>query len=142
MVKFTRWLIALPLLASANSVNTAVESRQNAFEAIESLVDEAEDLLDAREIKWQKLLAVSAQLNAQGDIVLNAFPRGSHQNSRAKPRIWEKWGHFEGMMSQMDQGFKLLHKGSETQNTRLALQGLEAAADTCRSCHRSYRSFW
>ncbi|KZN53812.1 hypothetical protein N474_19770 [Pseudoalteromonas luteoviolacea CPMOR-2] len=142
MVKFTQWIIALPLLASAQSVNTTVESRQNAFESIETLVDEAEDLLDSREVKWQKLLAVSAKLNVQGEIVLNAFPQGSHQNSRAKSRIWERWGHFESMMSQMDQGFKTLKKGSESQDARMALRGLETAADTCRDCHRSYRSFW
>ncbi|MFS1495331.1 cytochrome c [Vibrio lentus] len=45
-------------------------------------------------------------------------------------------------MLQMNQGFTELQQASIEQDLSNAERGLDAANNTCRACHRTYRSRW
>ena len=119
-----------------------IEQRQHAFTQIETLIEKAGDTLDGNDTNWQTLKETSLELTAHSQSLLTLFPEGSHEGSKAKESVWRQPEKFHRLLTQMDQGFQELFQGSQQGDVSLAESGLEAAQDTCKSCHRSYRSRW
>lgn len=129
-------------LSSSQDLVSQIEARQNAFEKIEILSKQASNLLNGNESDWQALEQVGKELTRNSAQLHVAFPVGSQENSKAKQEVWSKPDNFNHLMVEMDNGFIELYRGVQAQNAPEAEQGLEKAQDTCRSCHRAYRSRW
>ncbi len=134
--------IALSMIsfAQANDYSLQIKERQNAFEQVESLSDDAEDLID--DANWRELEKVSQSLSQHSHKLLNLFPQGSQEGSKAKKSVWSNPQKFNTLLTQMDDGFQELYQASLQQEKAMAVRGLDRAQDTCNSCHRSYRSRW
>ncbi|AIS57586.1 c-type cytochrome [Vibrio coralliilyticus] len=134
--------VVLPLTAIAQDFSQQITERQNAFEDIESTSKLVNKTLNGRDTDWSKLENQSQKLANHSQTLLTLFPQGSHVDSKAKPEIWSKPDKFNQLLTQMDQGFQDLYQASQNKDIKMAESGLESAQDTCRSCHRSYRSRW
>ncbi|AIW20841.1 cytochrome c [Vibrio coralliilyticus] len=134
--------VVLPLTAIAQDFSQQITERQNAFEDIESTSKLVNKTLNGRDTDWSKLENQSQKLANHSQTLLTLFPQGSHIDSKAKPEIWSKPDKFNQLLTQMDQGFQDLYQASQNKDIKMAESGLESAQDTCRSCHRSYRSRW
>ncbi|NOI74550.1 cytochrome c [Vibrio coralliilyticus] len=134
--------VVLPLTAIAQDFSQQITERQNAFENIESTSKLVNKTLNGRDTDWNKLENQSQKLANHSQTLLTLFPQGSHVDSKAKPEIWSKPDKFNQLLTQMDQGFQDLYQASQNKDIKMAESGLESAQDTCRSCHRSYRSRW
>ncbi|WP_099607970.1 c-type cytochrome [Vibrio coralliilyticus] len=134
--------VVLPLTAIAQDFSQQITERQNAFEGIESTSKLVNKTLNGRDTDWSKLENQSQKLANHSQTLLTLFPQGSHVDSKAKPEIWSKPDKFNQLLTQMDQGFQDLYQASQNKDIKMAESGLESAQDTCRSCHRSYRSRW
>lgn len=119
-----------------------IEQRQDAFTQVETLVEKANDTLDGNGTNWLALEETSLKLTTHSQALLTLFPSGSQEGSKAKETVWSQPEKFNRLLGQMDQGFQELYRGSQSSDVSLAESGLEAAQDTCKSCHRSYRSRW
>lgn len=139
-------LVAISLIAStsavANTHQNVVEQRQQGFELIDTNIEQLEDELEEANVDWLRVKQLAKDNQQLSEQMLELFPHGSTDDSRAKKRIWDDWSKFEGMLSQMDQGFTQLYQAAEMEQLSTARQGLERAEDTCSSCHRKYRSLW
>lgn len=134
--------VVLPLTAIAQDFSQQIKERQNTFEDIESTSKLVNKTLNGRDTDWSKLENQSQKLANHSQTLLTLFPQGSHVDSKAKPEIWSKPDKFNQLLTQMDQGFQDLYQASQNKDIKMAESGLESAQDTCRSCHRSYRSRW
>ncbi|MDN3617601.1 c-type cytochrome [Vibrio gallaecicus] len=119
-----------------------VEQRQHAFKQIETFVDKADDTLNGSDTDWAALSSISLNLANHSQELMTIFPAGSQEGSKAKDTVWTKPEKFNQLMKQMNEGFAKLHQASKRSDVSLAELGLETAQDTCKSCHRSYRSRW
>ncbi|WP_135382828.1 cytochrome c [Vibrio tasmaniensis] len=119
-----------------------IEQRQYAFTQVETLIEQAKDLLDGNDTSWQVLEETSLELTAHSELLLTSFPVGSQEGSKAKESVWSEPEKFQRLLSQMNQGFQELYQGSQQGDVSLVESGLKAAQATCKSCHRSYRSRW
>ncbi|MGB1321410.1 MAG: c-type cytochrome [Vibrio gallaecicus] len=119
-----------------------VEQRQHAFKQIETFVDKADDTLSGSDTDWAALNSISLNLANHSQELMTLFPAGSQEGSKAKDTVWTKPEKFNQLMKQMNEGFAKLHQASKQSDVSLAELGLETAQDTCKSCHRSYRSRW
>ncbi|MDH5886479.1 cytochrome c [Vibrio splendidus] len=127
---------------SSQDHSNQIEQRQHAFAQVETLVEKANDTLDGDDTHWQTLEDMSFELTTHSQALLTLFPLGSQEGSKAKESVWSEPEKFNRLLTQMDQGFQELYRGSQSSDVSLAESGLEAAQDTCKSCHRSYRSRW
>lgn len=134
--------VVLPLTAIAQDFSQQITERQNAFEGIESTSKLVSKTLNGGDTDWSKLESQSQKLANHSHALLTLFPQGSHVDSKAKPEIWSKPDKFNQLLTQMDQGFQDLYQASQNKDIKMAESGFESAQDTCRSCHRSYRSRW
>ena len=135
-------LVLLPLVAKAHDFNAEIQQRQEAFSTIETISEQAESTIDGADTDWKELSKLSNKLSQHSSALFTLFPEGSQKDSKAKESVWKKSEKFNALLSQMDSGFEQLNRASREQNVDLAEAGLESAQDTCRSCHRSYRSRW
>ncbi|KJG55837.1 cytochrome C [Photobacterium kishitanii] len=131
-----------PLFAGAQALDSEIKQRQQVFSNIEILSEQAEELIDDKNTNWAKLEQVSREIKQQSFLLLDLFPQGSQQGSKAKQAVWNKPQKFSAQLKQMIIGFEQLNQASQERNMHLAGQGMESAQSTCRSCHRSYRSRW
>ena len=127
---------------SSQDHSNQIEQRQHIFTQVETLVEKANDTLDGDDTHWQTLEDTSFELTTHSQALLTSFPLGSQEGSKAKESVWSDPEKFNRLLTQMDQGFQELYQGSQQGDASLAESGLEAAQDTCKSCHRSYRSRW
>lgn len=132
----------LAFTASSQDFNSQIKTRQDAFENIEDALEVAEELAEESAKNWSELARTSRKLSNLGHTLLSAFPKGSHNDSRAEVEIWEQPEKFNRLLSQLNSGFDTMKKASEQQDVQLLEQGIEQAESTCKSCHKSYRSFW
>nr|WP_253825703.1 cytochrome c [Vibrio sp. RE86] len=130
----------MPLCAFAQQ--STIEQRQNAFNEIDSVTKQSEKLLSQSDINWLLLGESSKTLKEHSHALLSLFPEGSQQGSKAKASVWNSPEKFQQLLAQMDQGYQTLYQASLEQDLSKAERGLEQAQNTCRGCHRSYRSRW
>ena len=134
--------LLLPCFAWANNSSTVIDSRQQAFSNIEQQLEKAEDTLDGKETNWGEITAIATKLQSASETLKHSFPQGSQTDSKASEKIWQDPEQFQQLMTKMDQGFIELYQASEQQNPSMAEEAIDSAQDTCRSCHRNYRSRW
>eukprot|EP01029_Cantina_marsupialis_P016140 TRINITY_DN357_c0_g7_i1.p4 TRINITY_DN357_c0_g7~~TRINITY_DN357_c0_g7_i1.p4 ORF type:complete len:141 (+),score=13.38 TRINITY_DN357_c0_g7_i1:104-526(+) len=132
-------LIAVPM--STIAATEAVDNRQQAFSSIEKLNKQVSSQLGNRNTDWQKVEGLSDNLVEHGLILTNSFAV-SDKGGKAKDAVWSKPEKFNQLMLQMNQGFIELQQASLEQNKSKAERGLDSANNTCRACHRTYRSRW
>ncbi|WP_261885520.1 c-type cytochrome [Vibrio pomeroyi] len=132
-------LIAVPVMAIA--ATEVVNNRQQAFSSIEKLNKQVSSELGNRNTDWKKVEELSESLVEHG-IVLNSSFAESDTGGKAKETVWSKPEKFNQLMLQMNQGFTELQQASIEQDLSKAKRGLDAANNTCRACHRTYRSRW
>ncbi|WP_045414992.1 c-type cytochrome [Vibrio owensii] len=147
-MKKTLALIALlPTICVSTTVfaqdfSAQIETRQNAFEQIESLSKQADKTLKGSNTDWHALEQIGVELTRHSAQLQQAFPEGSQAESKAKKEVWSKPDNFNRLMLQMDEGFAQLYQAAQNQQVSSAEAGLKQAQSTCRSCHRAYRSRW
>lgn len=132
--------LLLPCFVWASSHSATVDNRQQAFSSIEEQLDAASDLIDGKDTDWTQLESTATQLLAASETLKHSFPQGSSEGSKASEKIWQDPAKFQQLMMQMDQGIAQLYQASQQRDTSMAEDGIDKAEDTCRSCHRSYRS--
>ena len=132
-------LIAVPVMAIA--ATEAVNNRQQAFSSIEKLNKQVSSELGNRNTDWKKVEELSGSLVEHGIVLNNSFSE-SDTGGKAKETVWSKPEKFNQLMLQMNQGFTELQQASIEQDLSNAERGLDAANNTCRACHRTYRSRW
>lgn len=139
-------LVAAALLlttsAVASSHQAVIEQRQHGFEAIDEQAEQIERELKADKIDWLRVQELAENNQGLSENLLGQFPQGSAEDSRAKDKIWTERTEFDGLLKQMEQGFGELYQAAGAGQFSAAKQGLKQAKDTCRACHRKYRSFW
>lgn len=135
-------LFALPALAVAQTNIDPIDQRQKAFSQIEDVAKQANKTLNGASTDWALLIEQSETLYKNSHTLSSLFPEGSDTGSKAKSDIWLKPEKFEQLLAQMDEGFEALYFASKNQDHKRAQQGLDSAEQTCRNCHRSYRSRW
>ena len=135
-------LVIMPLTTAAQNFNIQIDKRQNTFKEIETISKQVDRMLSGNKTNWEELENQSQKLTAHSTALLSLFPPGSQAGSKAKSEIWSKPGKFNQLLTLMDLGFKELYQASKTKNIELAKVGLAHAQNTCRNCHRSYRSHW
>ena len=134
-------LMTLPLSVHAEDFGADINKRQNAFDNIETISEQVEYTMDGQDTDWAKLETQSKSLATYSDSLLALFPQGSHSgDTKAKLEIWSKPQKFNQLLQQMDKGFQDLYQASQLKDIQMAEAALESAQDTCRGCHRSYRS--
>ncbi|NVN83913.1 MULTISPECIES: cytochrome c [unclassified Vibrio] len=132
-------LIAVPVMAIA--ATEVVNNRQQAFSSIKKLNKQVSSELGNRNTDWKKVEELSESLVEHG-MVLNSSFAESDAGGKAKETVWSKPEKFNQLMLQMNQGFTELQQASVEQDLSKAERGLDAANNTCRACHRTYRSRW
>ena len=132
-------LISVPVMAIA--ATEAVNNRQQAFSSIEKLNKQVSSELGNRNTDWKKVEELSGSLVEHGVVLSNSFSE-SDTGGKAKEAVWSKPEKFNQLMLQMNQGFTELQQASIEQDLSKAERGLDAANNTCRACHRTYRSRW
>ena len=132
-------LISVPVMAIA--ATEAVNNRQQAFSSIEKLNKQVSSELGNRNTDWKKVEELSGSLVEHGIVLNNSFSE-SDTGGKAKETVWSKPEKFNQLMLQMNQGFTELQQASIEQDLSKAERGLDAANNTCRACHRTYRSRW
>ncbi|MBU2910685.1 cytochrome c [Vibrio splendidus] len=145
MKKFTIALIialptiALPMISAAAA--DVVNNRQQAFSSIEEVSKQVDSELNNSDVDWLKVGELSDMLVEHGDVLNASFAKGD-TGGKAKKEIWSKPEKFNQLMLQMNQGFAELYQASVEQDLSSAEQGLDSVNNTCKGCHRTYRSRW
>ncbi|PTO74511.1 c-type cytochrome [Vibrio splendidus] len=145
MKKFTIALIialptiALPMISIAAA--DVVNNRQHAFSSIEEVSKQVDSELNNSDVDWLKVGELSDMLVEHGTVLNGSFAE-SDTGGKAKKEIWSKPEKFNQLMLQMNQGFAELYQASVEQDLSSAEQGLDSANNTCKGCHRTYRSRW
>ncbi|MFA0225729.1 cytochrome c [Vibrio splendidus] len=145
MKKFTIALIialptiALPMISIAAA--DVVNNRQQAFSSIEEVSKQVDSELNNSDVDWLKVGELSDMLVEHGDVLNGSFAEGD-TGGKAKKEIWSKPEKFNQLMLQMNQGFAELYQASVEQDLASAEQGLDSVNNTCKGCHRTYRSRW
>ena len=143
-MKYKLYLLGLllPGFTWANNSSTVIENRQQAFSTIEKQLENASDIIDGKGTNWGELGTVASKLQSASETLKHSFPEGSQPGSKSSDKIWQDPEQFQQLMTKMDQGFIELYQASEQQNPSMAEEAIDSVQDTCRSCHRSYRSRW
>ena len=145
MKKFTIALIialptiALPMISIAAA--DAVNNRQQAFSSIEEVTKQVDSELNNSDVDWLKVGELSEMLVEHGTVLNVSFAEGD-TGGKAKKEIWSKPEKFNQLMLQMNQGFSEFYQASVEQDLSSAEQGLDSVNNTCKGCHRTYRSRW
>jgi len=134
--------IFVPRILIAQDFSVQIETRQSAFDQIESLSKKAGKELKGSNIDWKSLEQIGIELTRQSAQLQHAFPQGSQADTRAKKEVWDKPDNFNRLMLQMDEGFMDLYHAAQRQESSLAEEGLKQSLNACRNCHRTYRSRW
>lgn len=135
-------LLSPVALCAADSFDNEITARQAAFTQIDENSEAVEDELDSNNINWQTLEQRSAELVTASSSLKVLFPKGSHENSKAKDKIWEDAAKFNATLAKMDVQFLALNNAIKQKNSTAAEEALNLATSTCNGCHRKYRSLW
>lgn len=140
MKKLVILLWAMSASAFAQDHSAIIDQRQDAYSNIDEITEEVEFLIDGEDSDWALLEEHSLSLVNYSRSLVDAFPAGSQEGSKAKPAVWEQPEKFDKLLKQLIAGFEQFHQGALAKDADLAQAGLEQSMDTCKSCHRGYRS--
>lgn len=129
-------------VAEEGAFEREIEARKASFSQIEELSERVEIDLESDNIPWAILEANTTALLDASSSLNGLFPEGSHENSRAKQKIWHSPIEFKRGLTQMNIHFESLKTAVFQKKTDAAERALDQANDMCGSCHRKYRSWW
>ncbi|WP_019616902.1 c-type cytochrome [Psychromonas ossibalaenae] len=129
-------------LYASQDFSSEIESRQAAFSAIEEYNEQIEDVLARSDSDWVLLEKRSVELVELSNSLIQLFPSGSAENSKAKESIWKNSDDFNKKLSVMQAHYSALEQGIKSKDKSAVEKALKQVNSTCRSCHRSYRSRW
>lgn len=129
-------------VAEEGAFEREIEARKASFSQIEELSERIETDLESDDIPWPILEANTTALLDASSSLINLFPEGSHENSRAKQKIWSRPTEFKSGLTQMNNHFESLKTAVLQKKPDAAERALGQANDICGSCHRKYRSWW
>jgi cytochrome c556 len=135
-------LLSPLVLCAEGSFDNVITTRQAAFTLIDESTEAIEDELDSSNINWQTLEQRSAKLVTASSSLKVLFPKGSHENSKAKEKIWDDAARFNAALAKMDVQFLALNNAIKQKNSTSAEEALNQATSACNGCHRKYRSLW
>lgn len=70
------------------------------------------------------------------------FVQGSQLDSKAKDKVWDDNMQFKAALDKMNNSFIKMDSAIQQQDKNTAKDALKQANNTCRNCHRQYRSRW
>lgn len=137
-------LLALPWSAQAQFVrlNDAVKYRQAAFQVLSTHVQRAGAMAKG-EIPFDKPAAETnaALIEMLSRQLATAFPPGSDMApSKAKPEVWQEVAQFKTHGDQWQGAAAKLSSAARSGDANAFKTAFNALAQTCKSCHDSYRN--
>ncbi len=135
-------LVSPVTFSAEGSFEHEIAARQAAFTQIDESSELIEDELDSKSVDWQLLEKSSAEVVTASSSLPELFPAGSHDNSKAKEKIWDNTTKFNAALAKMDGQFLALQNAVQRKDRDAAEVALEQATSTCNGCHRKYRSLW
>ena len=138
---------AITSVAASENVSTAsliqdMAQRQSAFSEIEKQQKQINKALGNSTPNWQQLDVLSTALTANSASLQHLFVPGSQLDSKAKDKVWDDNMKFKAALAKMDNNFIKMNTAIKQQDKDTAKDALKQANNTCRSCHRQYRSRW
>ena len=127
-------------MSSSIAKEAETQKRQAIFDDIDEKTEQIEILLE--EQKWSDAAAISKAVANQIAQLNQLFPISSKGEGRSKDTIWEQWPEFQQDLGQFQSHYQTLFQSIESQNYNGAIQAIDKATSSCRSCHSDYRSFW
>lgn len=127
---------------SAETKIRDVEMRQHAFSQIETQQKQINKALGKSSPDWQQLEILSADLIANSATLQHLFVPGSQSGSKAKDKVWDNNIKFKSTLAKMDNSFISMDHAIQQQDKSIAKNALKQANNTCKNCHRQYRSRW
>ncbi|PKH08125.1 cytochrome c [Moritella sp. Urea-trap-13] len=139
-------LVITSVAASENILTASliqdVEQRQAAFSQIETQQKQIDKALGKSSPNWQQLEVLSSELAANSASLQHLFVSGSQFDSKAKGKVWDDNMQFKAALEKMNNSFIKMDTAIQQQDKRTAKDALKQANNTCRNCHRQYRSRW
>ncbi len=133
---------SLNALAEVDKFEDEITERKASFTQIDELNEQIEADLKSDKIPWPVLQTNSSNLLTSASSLSGLFPLGSHENSRAKQKIWNTPTTFKNELVLMERHFNALNTAILQKDIDAAKLALKKANSTCNSCHRKYRSWW
>ncbi|WP_017220535.1 c-type cytochrome [Moritella dasanensis] len=139
--------LAITSAAASESTLTAsliqdVEQRQAAFSQIEKQQKQIDKALGNSSTDWSQLEVLSADLTVNSASLQHLFVQGSQLDSKAKDKVWDDNIQFKAALDKMNNSFIKMDSAIQQQDKNTAKDALKQANNTCRNCHRQYRSRW
>lgn len=129
-------------LAAELSVSELIVERQQSYNNLDERLDTLIDLAETKNVNWTKVDLLTTDLVEDISFIKTAFPKGSTEKSRARPRIWDNMEDFNERLNELNQSILAAKKASDNKDGRALIEAWDNADDTCNSCHRRYREFW
>ena len=83
--------------------------------------------------------AEALKLAKWADMMPDFFPAGS-DSPKASPSIWTEFDTFTQLSADFGAAARALADAAQTEDANMVKAKLGAVGQTCKSCHRSYRS--
>lgn len=137
-------LLALPWSAQAQflRLSDAVKYRQAGFQVLGTHVQRAGAMAKG-EVPFDKPAAEAnaALIEMLSRQLANAFPPGSDMApSKAKPEVWQEIAKFKTHSDQWQGAAAKLSGAARSGDANAFKTAFNALAQTCKSCHDSYRN--
>jgi cytochrome c556 len=136
-------LLAISLTQAADlSLAEMIVERQQSYNNLDERLGMIIDLAENEKVNWSEVDLVAGDLVEDISFIKQAFPEGSSEKSRARPRIWDNTEDFNERLTELKQSILAIKQASDNKNGRALIEAWDNADDTCNSCHRRYREFW
>ena len=134
------WPLMLGQSAMLYANDGLSEQRETRFDAFETRLEIISDQLSDQQ--WS-LADESVSTALEHWLWLqDSFPPSETGTGRLRDSIWAKGSDFPARMNQVLRDLERLQREITAHHQTQAEAALDAVEDSCRSCHRRYRSFW
>lgn len=127
---------------STEQLKQDVAQRQTAFSDIDKQQEKLSKMLNSNNINWQEVNKLSTEITTNSASLQHLFVPGSQLDSKAKDKVWDSNQKFKSALAKMDNSFVMMDNAIKQQDRNAAKSALKQVNNTCRSCHRQYRSRW
>lgn len=143
----TAMMLTMPAATSADDIAKKLPAGpiRDRHLLMEEIGDQAENINDAFEVGGEGFDTSIIQ-RAATTIAMDAhripdlFPKGSTDpNSRALPKIWDKWDEFVRLAKQLEDQAQKLSAAAGAEDDEDLRGKSKKMFDTCKSCHDQFR---
>lgn len=85
------------------------------------------------------LAAHARGIQGVAGMLLEIFPEGSEDGTRASPDIWDDWEDFTQKVMALQEAAAGLVSAAETGDADAVAEAAQGVNASCRSCHQAYR---